>query len=189
MATLDREVRNREQAHTAVGGQYAGAPSYEYERGPDGVNYAVAGEVPISTSAINGDPERTIEKAQVVRRAALAPAEPSPQDRRVAAEASQLEANARVEKAELEQQERLEQERVDEAQNQEGTLLGEGNRVNSVNQDGIRNGDDNSPTEQSNQTQEDVFNEINQNLTEQLVALGATQQSPRSLGSIINQLI
>ncbi len=98
LSARDKEVRAHEQAHAAVGGQYAGAPSYTYERGPNGVRYAVAGEVPIDVGA-EATPEETIRKAQIVRRAALAPAEPSPQDRRVAAQASQLEASARQELA------------------------------------------------------------------------------------------
>ena len=98
LAARDREVRAHEQAHAAVGGQYAGAPTYQYERGPNGVRYAVGGEVPIDTGK-EATPEETIQKAQVVRRAALAPAEPSPQDRRVAAEASRLESDARQELA------------------------------------------------------------------------------------------
>ncbi|MEO0443815.1 MAG: putative metalloprotease CJM1_0395 family protein [Pseudomonadota bacterium] len=107
LSARDREVRNHEQAHAAAGGQYAGAPRYQYERGPDGVNYAVAGEVSISTSPVSGDPQATIQKAQVIRRAALAPAEPSPQDRAVAAEATQMEAQARVALAEQQRQQRL----------------------------------------------------------------------------------
>lgn len=90
LAARHREVIAHEQAHAAVGGQYAGSPSYTYERGPDGVNYAVAGEVPISLPSGNGDPAETIAAAQQVRRAALAPADPSPQDRLVAAKATQL---------------------------------------------------------------------------------------------------
>lgn len=93
----DREVRAHEAAHQAVGGQYAGAISYVYERGPDGAQYAVGGEVSIDTSPVEGDPEATIEKMRVVRAAALAPAEPSPQDRAVAAEAMQLMLQAQSE--------------------------------------------------------------------------------------------
>lgn len=96
LASRDREVRSHEQAHAAIGGVFAGAPSYHFERGPDGVSYAVGGEVPIDTSSA-ATPELTIAKAQTVKRAALAPAEPSPQDRRVAQEAVQLEAEARRE--------------------------------------------------------------------------------------------
>jgi hypothetical protein len=96
----DREVRAHEQAHVAAAGPYArGGPKYEYERGPDGRRYAVGGEVGIDTSRVAGDPEATIQKARVVKRAALAPAEPSGQDRQVAAEASRLEAEAHREMA------------------------------------------------------------------------------------------
>jgi hypothetical protein len=92
----DREVRVHEQAHAAVGGQYAGSPSYEYATGPDGKRYAVAGEVSIDVSQ-EQKPEDTIQKMQIVRAAALAPAEPSTQDLKVAAEASQKENKARAE--------------------------------------------------------------------------------------------
>lgn len=92
----DREVRAHEAAHAAVGGQYAGAPTYTYQRGPNGVSYAVGGEVKISTSRVEGDPEATLQKAMQVQRAALAPAEPSSQDRKVAAQASQMAAQARI---------------------------------------------------------------------------------------------
>jgi len=92
----DREVRQHEQAHVAAGGPYVrGGPQYEYTRGPDQRQYAVGGEVDIDTSEIPDDPEATVRKAQVVYRAALAPAEPSPQDRRVASEAKQMESEAR----------------------------------------------------------------------------------------------
>lgn len=107
LAARDREVRNHERAHAAVGGSYAGAPRYQYERGPDGINYAVAGEVSISTGGVSGDPQATIEKAQVIRRAALAPAEPSAQDRKVAAQATQMEAEARVELTNIQREEKL----------------------------------------------------------------------------------
>jgi len=102
LAARDREVRMHEQAHAAIGGRHAGAPRYQYERGPDGVNYAVAGEVPIDTSPVPNDPRATIEKAQQIRRAAFAPLEPSDADRRVAAEAARMEAEARAELREKE---------------------------------------------------------------------------------------
>lgn len=96
----DQEVRSHEQAHRSAGGQHVrGATSFTYERGPDGINYAVGGEVQIDTSEIRGDPEATIRKMEQIRRAALAPNDPSPADRRVAAEASQKEAKARAELA------------------------------------------------------------------------------------------
>ncbi|GAA0573704.1 putative metalloprotease CJM1_0395 family protein [Caenispirillum bisanense] len=91
----DAEVRAHEQAHQAVGGRYAGAASYDTVRGPDGHSYAIGGEVPIDVSP-GRSPEETIAKMEVVKAAALAPAEPSPQDRRVAAlaDAQRLQAVA-----------------------------------------------------------------------------------------------
>lgn len=97
LAARDREVRAHEQAHANVGGRYAGSPTYSYQRGPDGRQYAVGGEVSIDISPVPGDPQATIEKARIVRRAALAPAQPSSQDRAVAAEATALEQRARAE--------------------------------------------------------------------------------------------
>ena len=93
----DREVRNHEQAHVAAGGQYVrGGIKYDYQRGPDGRTYAVGGHVNIDVSEAR-TPQATIVKMQQVKRAALAPAEPSGADRAVAAEASQKEQRARTE--------------------------------------------------------------------------------------------
>lgn len=101
----DREVRAHEQAHARAGGPYAGAPSYEYQRGPDGRMYAVSGEVQIDTAPISGNPEATIVKMETVIRAALAPQEPSAQDSRVAAEARAAKAEAQAELREQKQEE------------------------------------------------------------------------------------
>ena len=90
----DREVRAHEQAHAAVGGEYAGTPSYTFQAGPDGKQYAIGGEVPIDVSPVDGDPEATIEKMRIVIAAALAPAEPSPQDRKIAALAQSQQSQA-----------------------------------------------------------------------------------------------
>jgi hypothetical protein len=103
----DREVRQHEQAHIAAGGAYVrGGASFSYQRGADGRQYAVGGEVQIDTSEIPGDPAATIRKMQVVRSAAMAPAEPSGQDRAVAAEATQAEAQARADLREQQSSER-----------------------------------------------------------------------------------
>lgn len=93
----DRDVRTHEAAHAAVGGPYAGSPSLTYKSGPDGRSYAVGGEVSIDLSPVAGDPRATIEKAQTVRAAALAPVQPSAQDMRVAARAMQMAAQAYAE--------------------------------------------------------------------------------------------
>ncbi len=92
----DREVRAHEAAHAAAGGAHAGAPSYTFEHGPDGQTYAVGGEVSINLSPVAGDPEATLQKAQQVHAAALAPAEPSAQDMKVAQRAQSMAAKARM---------------------------------------------------------------------------------------------
>jgi hypothetical protein len=94
----DREVRAHEAAHLAAAGRYAtGGASFEYERGPDGKSYAVGGEVGIDTSPVPDDPQATLQKARVIKAAALAPADPSTTDRKVAADAARMEAEARQE--------------------------------------------------------------------------------------------
>ena len=92
----DAEVKAHEQAHTSLGGQYASSPQYEYERGPDGRRYAVSGEVSIDISEAS-TPQKTLRKAEQIKAAALAPAEPSAQDLRVATEAAQIATKARTE--------------------------------------------------------------------------------------------
>lgn len=86
----DQEVRQHELAHlSAAGGLALGGPSFSYQRGPDGVNYAIGGEVQIDTSA-GATPQETLAKASQIEAAALAPASPSGQDRAVAAQARQM---------------------------------------------------------------------------------------------------
>ncbi|SFM40222.1 putative metalloprotease CJM1_0395 family protein [Marinobacter zhejiangensis] len=93
----DREVRAHEAAHQSVGGVHAGAASFTYQRGPDGVQYAIGGEVPIDLATVEGNPQATIEKMRTVQAAALAPAQPSSQDRAVAAEAARILLQAQAE--------------------------------------------------------------------------------------------
>jgi hypothetical protein len=94
----DREVRAHEAAHKSAAGDLArGGAQFETEVGPDGRRYAVGGEVQIDTSKVAGDPQATINKAERIRRAATAPAQPSAQDRAVAAEAAQMKAEAQQE--------------------------------------------------------------------------------------------
>lgn len=94
----DAEVRAHERAHASVGGSHTGSPSYSFEVGPDGKKYAVAGEVSVDMSPVAGNPEATIAKMQKVRAAALAPANPSIQDTRVAASAQAIINQALIEK-------------------------------------------------------------------------------------------
>lgn len=93
----DREVRSHEAAHIAAGGSVVrGGARLQYKRGPDGVLYATGGDVSIDTSNAS-TPEATLAKAETIRRAALAPAKPSAQDRAVAADAAQMAMQARQE--------------------------------------------------------------------------------------------
>lgn len=95
----DVEVRAHEQAHAAVGGSYASAPTYEFETGPDNKQYAIGGEVQIDSAPIPNNPKATIEKMDVVIRAALAPAEPSAQDKKVASQAQKNRSEAQADLA------------------------------------------------------------------------------------------
>ncbi|RUO26757.1 catalase [Aliidiomarina minuta] len=97
LRTRDREVRQHEETHASIGGRYASSPQYEFEMGPDGRPYAVAGQVNIDITPIPGDPQATLQKMQIVRRAAMAPTQPSGADRQVAQEASLRENEARTE--------------------------------------------------------------------------------------------
>lgn len=93
----DAEVRAHELAHTAAAGRFAkGGANFELERGPDGKFYAVGGHVNLDAGE-EAEPRDTIDKMQTIRRAALAPGDPSAQDRSVAAKATVTEAKARRE--------------------------------------------------------------------------------------------
>ncbi len=97
LAATDRKVRAHEQAHVAAGaGLVRSGASFQYETGPDGRRYAVGGEVGIDTSK-GRTPSETLRKAEQIRSAALAPADPSGQDRQVAAAAAKMAMEARQE--------------------------------------------------------------------------------------------
>ncbi len=110
LAQRDSEVRNHERIHATVGGRYTSAPSYTYERGPDGRLYAVSGEVQIDTTPIPNNPQATLEKATMVQRAALAVPDPSPADRNAAAQARVMAAEARAEIARVARSDSVESE-------------------------------------------------------------------------------
>ncbi len=193
LAARDREVRAHEQAHAGLGGQFAGAPRYTFERGPDGVNYAVGGEVSIDTGKIANNAEASIEKARTVRRAALAPADPSPQDRRVAALATQIELEARTElrqqaqqKEELQKEELQQAERenqVRESQAQESREVGVADRAERETEAQER--------EESEQTVAERFaeiNRLNQAFNRRLVDIGVVISSSPS-GGLFDQTV
>jgi hypothetical protein len=93
----DSQVRQHELAHlTAAGALVTSGPSYVYERGPDGISYAVGGEVSIDTSP-GRTPQETIERARTIIAAALAPADPSGADRAIALQAEVMQTQAEAE--------------------------------------------------------------------------------------------
>ncbi len=93
----DRVVRAHESAHMAAGsGLITHGASFTYETGPDGKRYAVGGEVGIDVSQ-GRTPEETLARAEHLRAAALAPTDPSAQDRQVASQADRMAMEARME--------------------------------------------------------------------------------------------
>lgn len=92
----DLEVRTHEAAHMSAGAGLTTGASYSYQRGPDNKMYAIGGEVGIDTSP-GKTPEETLKKAAQIKRAALAPAQPSSADLQVAATATNMELDAKME--------------------------------------------------------------------------------------------
>ena len=87
------DIYSHELAHKSAGGQYAGA--IEIERNEQGI--PIGGHVPIQMPVLNkNNPQRTIDHANVVMRAALAPADPSSQDYKVANQANQIKMQAQA---------------------------------------------------------------------------------------------
>lgn len=194
LAARDREVRAHEQAHAAVGGQYAGSPTYSFTRGPDGVNYAVGGEVAIDTSAVSNDPEATLRKAQVIRAAASAPAEPSPQDRQVAAQAASLENEARAQiaaqaAAEVQQ---VQQEADDKISARKAEAKAQAEQEDELRKE-IRKEEDRQRTEldRSNQERAAILARTAQatfDISRRLVEIGAVKSTP-SVGNFLNSSV
>jgi len=106
LKSIDAEVKAHEKAHVAASaGISSSAPTYTYQKGPDGQNYAVAGEVQVRF-VTSGDPEKTIADAKTMAASALAPSAPSGQDMSVARNADQIVAKAK--KQETQQQDEAE---------------------------------------------------------------------------------
>ena len=99
LKSRDLEVKSHEHAHMGAAGALAkGGASYTYQTGEDGQQYAVGGEVSIDLSK-GKTPEETISRMQTVIAAAMAPANPSAQDRAVASQANQIMMDAQKELA------------------------------------------------------------------------------------------
>ena len=194
LVAIDREVRAHEQAHAAVGGQYAGSPTYSFVRGPDGLNYAVSGEVSIDTAAVPGDPEATLRKAQVIRAAASAPSEPSSQDLRVAAQAASLESDARVELAAKNtaavQQQGVQSEEEVKARKLEASQRAE--QENELRKEIRRELDkQQADLNRSNQERAAILAKSAQatfDISRRLVEIGAVRSAP-SVGSFLNSVV
>lgn len=83
----EKEVIAHEQAHKSVGRDLVGPASYTYTDSPDNRRYIDGGEVPINSKE-GSTLEETLNILERVKVAALAPADPSPQDLRVATSAT-----------------------------------------------------------------------------------------------------
>lgn len=178
LAARDREVRAHERAHAAVGGQHTGAPQLSYVRGPDGVAYAVSGEVSVSLGAIAGDPEATLQKAEQIQQAALAPADPSPQDRLIAAKAAQLaeQARADIRAAELEGRREEEAARTEqrEARKEEAEREQQSQEAREA--------------QQAEQARREAERQRNIQLSQRLLRIGVEPDSP-SPGELLDQRV
>jgi hypothetical protein len=92
LSKRDSEVKSHEASHmnSSAGVVALGAPRYTYAMGPDGMTYAVGGEVTLATIPTS-DPQTAARRARSMRDAALAPGEPSSQDFDAAAASSEME--------------------------------------------------------------------------------------------------
>lgn len=85
------EIYTHELAHKNAGGALAG--TIVIEKGSNGV--PISGYVPIKMPVLDSDnPEKTIQQANIVIKAAMAPNNPSAQDYKVAAQAESIKSQA-----------------------------------------------------------------------------------------------
>ncbi len=85
------KIYAHELAHKNAAGSLAG--SIFIEKNSEGI--PVSGHVPIKMPSLdNENPDKTIEQADIVVKAALAPSDPSDQDLKVAAQARAIKAQA-----------------------------------------------------------------------------------------------
>ena len=153
LAAIDANVRAHEAAHIGAGaGVVSGGATFGYTRGPDGKMYATSGEVPISMKE-GRTPEETIQNARQIVSAAMAPADPSPQDYKVAASAAQMEIQARSEQA-REQAEAI-KEQTKDSDNTQNTQEAESasKSAESIASQNSSNANNTKPQNASNQEQ------------------------------------
>ena len=151
LQAADTNVRAHEAAHMAAGGGLTSPASYTYERGPDNKMYAVAGEVGISTGEGN-TPQESLNKAQTIRRAALAPADPSPQDLKVAAQAASMEMSARAEI--------LQEKMAQNSQNSNNSNETSGDAVNSAENSAVNSAENSNVNSVENSTENSTRNSV-----------------------------
>lgn len=90
LAMRDQEVRMHEQSHAAAAGKYVrGAPTYNYQRGPDGKMYAIGGSISVDVGREATEAENN-QKSMILQAAAMGVADPSAADAMVVAEAGNL---------------------------------------------------------------------------------------------------
>ena len=149
LQAADTNVRAHEAAHMAAGGGLTSPASYTYERGPDNKMYAVAGEVGISTGEGN-TPQESLNKAQTIRRAALAPADPSPQDLKVAAQAASMEMSARAQI--------MQEKMAQNSQNSNNSNETSGDAVNSAENSAVNSTENSNVNSTGNSTENSTGN-------------------------------
>ena len=156
----DTEVKVHEQTHIAVAGDLVvSGPSYTYQQGPDGKQYAVGGEVSIDTSR-DDSPDKTISKMQRVIAAALAPAEPSSADYSVAATARQIISDAKTQSVQEKDNKTIDTDKNNNSNSKTNTINENNNsnsKTNTINEN--NNSINNNSTPQASKLQ----NNINQN--------------------------
>jgi hypothetical protein len=91
----DQEVRNHELAHAASLGRFKGVVNYSYQLGPDGKLYAIGGSTEVAAGATTSKADARA-RAEAVRRAAGAVADPSNADIAAGLDATQQENKLRL---------------------------------------------------------------------------------------------
>jgi hypothetical protein len=99
LKSREAAVKQHEAAHLLAGSGITSGLSYTYQQASDGSSYAIGGQVTLNMQE-GATPEETIQRAQKMRAAALAPSSPSAQDQDLAMMAMKMEAQAREERAE-----------------------------------------------------------------------------------------
>lgn len=145
----DMKVKAHEQAHiAAAAGINASAPSYDYQEGPDGQKYAVGGEVNVSFNE-TGDPEKDKASAETMKRAAMAPADPSSQDRAVARNADKMISEDEKKIQELKEQERAQKDQEKSEKEQKAEENTSNKDINTIQNDSEGSADISDSTDRS----------------------------------------